>query len=175
MAQRYRAARRGTRSSRRKLVWARGVNISPGETVRSYDLLANWRTAMDWGSTPGVTIRRIRMDVTAMGSDFSDYEAGFAPNLPVLGLIVWSQDTAPEDLPDPVDTEGRHSDWMSWGQYSPLAQGGNSAQFTVDVKSQRKLEEMRQTVWLVRDTVGQVGAENTTLFRINTSVLLALP
>ena len=122
MARRYASRRRYASSggSRRKLVWARTANLSPGQTTRSYDLLAPWRNAMDWGSTPGTTIRRIRMDVYAQTSS---PVGEFINNMPILGIIVWSQDTNQADLLDPPDLEGRASDWMHWGQYSPYSQG----------------------------------------------------
>lgn len=85
------------------------------------------------------------------------------------GLVVANQDIAVTELPNPqLDV---HVDWFAYCRNYAGAAGGISAGFEVDVRSMRKLEEMKQTVWLCSD----FDAIGSAQFLYSVSLLLALP
>ena len=161
---RYQRTYRGARSNRRKLVWAR-MPVTVMDTPGSVDLLENWRDEMDWGGTVGLTVRRIRIQLTINDNGTGDV---FGVQ-PLVGIIRWNQDDS-AGVPVLNSGAGRHADWMMFQQVSGLAQGGQTASYDIDVKSQRKLEEMRQTIFF--EFTDPAGAS---AISFASSVLLALP
>lgn len=164
-------------SQRRRLVWARTSgyleNGQPNAPLIAVDLLGRWREAMGWESAPGITVRRTLCNFLVYREEAANQDANVQ-----VGLIRWNQDladvSAGEELPNPDSIAGAAADWMGYKRLYSGAAGGTSAGYDVDVKSQRKLEEMRQTIWMQtrfpsEATTGVVG------LNYNVSLLLALP
>jgi hypothetical protein len=160
---------RGASSSRpslprRKLVWARAhlfANVLPSVV----DLLQDFRTELDWTGTPGVTMMRLRADllVTNAGATApSDASVLF-------GVIRWNIGSL-GSIATPFTDAG--ADWAAYGRMYVGAQGALSSQFTIDVRSMRKLEELQQTMALVFEAP---TAETGTSITGTVSTLLALP
>lgn len=167
---------------RRKMIWARriGEGAEAGVSIPAagvaFDLLAQFRN--DGGSTLGSTVTRVRIDLSLdWAADFSNVDQL------AMGVLVDQLQANQTEVPRPGIEE--HADWMYWRRIgvSPLysaiplnAAAPTTAILTsweIDVHSQRKMEELGQTLWFVLDPT---FAGATTLFAtFNSSVLLKLP
>lgn len=172
-------------TARRKLIWARRQDLfnpltnmpAIGEAV---DLLSFFRS--EGGSSLGATVTRVRLDLTLewIGGD-TGFQGG---DQLALGVLVDQLQLAQAEVPRPgVEL---HADWMYWRRFGPpmvpsalpvATAAGLATSFLgtmeIDVQSQRKVEELGQTLWLVADPT----YTGTTQVRLNanSSVLLRLP
>ncbi len=129
------------------------------------DLLANFRTELDWTGTPGVTMMRLRADLAVVNDTVTPPTDASV----LFGAIRWNIN-ALGTVATPFTDPG--ADWAAYGRLYVGAQGGASAQFTIDVRSMRKLEELQQTMALVFEVP---TAETGTSITGTVSTLLALP
>jgi len=156
---------------RRKRVWT-DIEISDDgfaeDALRSEDLLASYVTA--GGSTQGVTVVR-----TLIWYSWLINEAHAMTDRITLGLIKGTRTAA--DVADP-DLEP----FADWGfhhtQYSGLEHGLVAADSPeggfLDVKSQRRIDEVGETWWLLyKGTAPSVAA--TYDFKARVRCLLLLP
>lgn len=148
-------ARRGRsrgfrRQVNRKFVWDRTQGFAAAPATSGVDLLANFR-AQPGATHLGATITRIR------GYVYPDPdEAVPVFNRGVVGFRVDSWNEDPLDL-DNSPFAQPDEDWMGWlpyfyeiGPTLPTFATWNTeaSVFAVDIKSQRKLEELNQTLWM---------------------------
>lgn len=167
--------------ARRKLIWARNGEgpIAPTATGTALDLLADFRA--DGGSSLGSTITRTHITLQLFWDDVPPLGV---QNQLFVGLLVDQLQLDPSEVPRPAVE--LHADWMYWKahpvlpEYSALSAvvgGGTNAALlstvTIDVKSQRKCEELGQTLWLVLDPT-YTGPASVTV-QYSSSVLLRLP
>lgn len=167
------ARRPVSRGTSRKLVWARtSVSLQPlGGTAASVDLLTSFRSL--GGSTLGATVTRVR-------GSFSFTTGGVTPaNSAIVGMLV--ETSTSTDVPDPFVDVG--ADWLQW-EHLPVApiNGSNGTNtpavdpvygWAVDVRSQRKMEELQQTLFLSVHNLGPGGDQ--IILAGYVSVLLRLP
>lgn len=151
---RARFARGGVRRApRRKFVWDRTFGTSAaGDT--GVDLLAPFRSQP--GATHlGATIMRVRGYILPLEAGTSTAAAGVAG----LRIDTWNTDVT-EPANQPVLQP--NYDWMAWLPWNILTNSvhpvvtwnAEASPWTVDVKSNRKLEELNQTLWLFLDQNG---------------------
>jgi len=177
------AARRRFRPTpRRKMVWARtGGDEAPDATGVAVDLLETFRA--DGGSTIGSTITRVHLSLSL---HWDALRPDATVNRLVVGVLVDQRDQAQSQVPRPAVE--LHADWMHWApypavpQYSALTHADEADPATtglltserLDIKSQRKCEELGDTLWAVFDPTYGIGG---TLLSISwsASVLLKLP
>lgn len=164
-----------SRGTSRKLVWARtNVTLQPlGGLHAGVDLLDTFRS--QGGSSLGATVTRVR-------GAFSYTPGGVAlVNSALMGLYVDSVGLAPTDVADPFTVTGE--DWMAWN-YIPVVPLGATLgtntpdvdpvnSWELDVRSQRKVEELQQTLYFVLHNFG--GAADQFSITGSVSVLLRLP
>ena len=152
MAGRY-SRRRGTRRAPlRKFVWARSIgqgviNAPDTEPVGySTDLLQQFKDA--YGADPlGCTVMRIRGKVVwSVGQDLGVVGIG------AIGIRTFTEPLTPDEE-GPLTAP--HADWMMYQPaytYRPTAQDGAAwyalQMYDIDVKSNRKLEELGQGLGL---------------------------
>jgi len=172
-------ARRPRAIARRKLIWARTVDfdlsVAAGAANR-IDLLATFRLANGGAMPIGATVTRIRLSMIVGVTD------GLAFNSSCLMGAIVDQLYA-DATKVPVPLTDAHADWMYWQRLFPVAGPGSSSDqdsagpvtsgYEADVRSQRKAEELGQTLWLVTQHSNAVGA--TINIRGSASVLLKLP
>lgn len=167
---RRRASRGFTRQVRRKFVWDRTFGtIAPPNT--GVDLLAGFR-AQPGGTHLGATITRIRGYIIPSEALSTTAGAG------VLGMRIdsWNEDPAE---PDNQPVNQPDEDWLAWLPWNvgtgtlrmATSWNENASLWTVDVKSQRKLEELNQTLWLFGDQTG--GADRTYFYNLSIGLKLA--
>ena len=175
------ARRRGRgfrRQVQRKFVWDRTFGFLPTTSAGPFgvDLLAGFR-GQPGATHLGATVTRIR------GVIYPEISTGLEGAF-LLGRIgfridSWNEDPAeltnqPQEQPD--------EDWMGWLPYfidgsqtpnSPNVATWNSQAnaWAVDIKSQRKLEELNQTLWMF---VSAPGADAIN-YNYDLSVGLKLP
>lgn len=148
---RYTRRRTGRSNARRKFVWDRSFGSTATDSFGA-DLLANYR-AQPGATHVGATITRVRGYIIPSAAFSTAALAGAAG----LRIDTWNEDpldstNAPEAQPD--------ADWMAW---LPWNLGGveagtlprtvvtwneHTSPWTVDIKAQRRLEELNQTLWL---------------------------
>lgn len=161
---------------RRKLIWARSQDVMVPALVpaagTAVDLLAQFRT--DGGSTLGCTVTRVLLDFQLLWTNDITTTDAMA-----VGVIVDQLQAAQTEVPRPGVEP--HADWMYWRRtgvspvdlaITPSSTAVQSA-LAIDVKSQRKMEELGQTLWLVIDPT--FGGTTTLTAQVNSSVLLRLP
>lgn len=173
------ARRRFRPTARRKMIWARtptfGFTSIPS-TGTAFDLLAAFRT--DGGSTLGATVTRVHISLQLNWGEVTQ------DNRMVHGLLVDQLQQAETQVPRPVAEP--HADWMYWesapmlpefaaATYVPPADPDTRlvASHRIDAKSQRKCEELGQTLWYVLDP--SFGASGEVIVQAAASVLLKLP
>lgn len=176
--------RRFRPTARRKMIWARSqdlFNLSVPATGFAADLLAQFRT--DGGSSLGATVTRVRLDLTMVWTNTSPAVFDLPDQL-VHGVLVDQIQASQAEVPRPgVEL---HADWMYWRRVGPAeprtllplaATGGITTSFmsqmTIDVQSQRKCEELGQTLWWVIDPA--FGGTTAVSVNGSASVLLKLP
>lgn len=139
------------RQQRRKFVWHREVGAwtNPGGTGPfGTDLLTGFRNIP--GATHlGATVMRVR------GYIYPQVIDGAPTMAAVAGLRVdtWDQVLTANDV-SPL--QGSDEDWMGWFPYLIFGTAGASSvtgnaqadPFAVDVKANRKLEELQETLYL---------------------------
>lgn len=178
-------ARRGRgfrRQQRRKFVWDRTFGFfNPGDAgitpnVYGVDLLAGYRSQP--GATHlGATVTRIR------GYIYPELGSTLASAV-VLGTFGFRIDSWNEDPLDVANspTAQPDEDWLGWepwlvdgtqapNQPSVATWNPQASAWAIDIKAQRKLEELNQTLWLFSTAVGGGQA----LMNYNLSVGLKLP
>jgi len=157
---------------RRKRVWTDIEITDDGfaeDALRSEDLLASYVTA--GGSTQGVTVVR-----TLIWYSFLINETHTMKDLLTLGLIKGTRTAA--DVADP-DLEP----FADWGfhhtHYSGLVTGLVAADSPeggfLDVKSQRKIDEVGETWWLIYKGSAPTTTTATYDFKARVRCLLLLP
>ena len=115
----------------------------------------------------GVTVTRVRGRVSVQettGTPTGDFLG--------LGLIVEDRNSLASEIPHPYADE--HADWMAWMPLTAYGQDGitgSRAAFEIDVRSQRKMDEVGQTLWLSLDA----AVTSTFSVIVSLSVLLKLP
>jgi len=157
--------------ARRKMIWAR-TNQASGQgldtTVNAFDLLTGFRSQNGGAMPLGTTVTRVRIDLAV-------FPVVGVSGILYGGLIVETAPLATGSFPDPFLQP--HEDWM-WWRGMPAVPPATSADqgdtiaaaYEIDVRSQRKMEELGQTLALV------FRAENQDIpFSFTTSVLLKLP
>ena len=117
----------------------------------------------------GATVTRIR------GYVWPDAVGGEAPANPYLaGAIGFRIDAWNED---PLDVDNNpfaqpDEDWMGWLPYfhyrpvgadlrSEITWNAQASPYAVDIKAQRKLEELNQTLWMFFTPPGKVSSRTT--------------
>lgn len=173
-------------TARRRLIWARSQDLfqppaglpAAGTAV---DLLAQFRA--DGGNSMGCTVTRVRLDIGFQINNPGAVNLTSQDQL-AAGVIVDQIQANQAEVPRPGAEE--HADWMYWRR-SPYTTNPESAVpygtgtapvyhmvWTVDIKSQRKIEELGQTLWLVLDPSYSTGVPIVGV-NANSSVLLRLP
>lgn len=153
---------RGTRRQQsRKFIWHRipaGAWTNPGGTGPfGVDLLSGFR-ALPGATHLGATIMRVRGYVYPSIINGDPFE----PAVAGLRVDTWDQDVT-TNLVSPF--MGPDEDWMAWWPFLDFSAAGTdgvtgNAQadpYAVDVKSNRKLEELNETLFLFgSSTTGDV-------------------
>lgn len=169
--------------ARRKLIWVRMLpamtsitSSATGEFAESQDLLQTFRTQAGITAGPvGLTIIRTRMHIFANNSPALLTNPHFVAGIRVMDT---TENTAAETLANPyIPANDPHADWMC---LEPFAVSGGAGvpniNHYVDVRAQRKLDELGQTLTLIVGSVAPGGPISTTAnLSICTSVLVALP
>lgn len=164
-----------SRGTTRKLVWARtNLTWSPlGGAHASNDLLATFRT--QGGSTLGATVTRVR-------GTFAYTSGGVGlVNSAIVGMYVDTVGLTAAGTADPFSATGE--DWMQYDMIPVVPVGATLGTNTpavdpisawaVDVRSQRKVEELQQTLYMCVHNLGAAADQFTITGSI--SVLLRLP
>jgi len=160
----------GSASARRRRVWARTsfqlATVDPAPATDVTDMLDHFVTASLGRVEVGCTVGAVKLDLAV------SRVSGTAPNPGVIwGLIVGPRTLDPDDL-NPADfttAAGAHSDWMMWG-FAPVVAFEGVRHY--DVKSQRKLDEVGDTLWFA--VTGNAGADVYNV-KVTASTLLLLP
>jgi hypothetical protein len=167
------AHRGGTFPRPRSTTWARAVNVTAQGANGNYstlDLLGPFKTS--GGQQQGVTVTRIHLDfiVTSAVAASDSFSWGILKGQDAdVGLNIAG---APTPVTHPYE------DWMMWR--TEVACAGVNTQYwelsnhlCMDIKSQRRLEELQETLNLVilRNSVAAASLATTVV----TSVLLKLP
>ena len=176
------ARRRGRgfrRQVQRKFVWDRTFGFLPTTSAGPFgvDLLAGFR-GQPGATHLGATVTRIRGVIYPELS--TPLEGAFLLGRIGFRIDSWNEDPAeltnqPQEQPD--------EDWMGWLPYfidgsqtpnSPNVATWNSQAnaWAVDIKSQRKLEELNQTLWMFVSAPPGADAIN---YNYDLSVGLKLP
>lgn len=165
-----RSSRRGfNRQVRRKFVWDRVFGAVP-TTAYGVDLLAPFR-GQPGATHLGATIMRIRGYIYP--DSVSDTQLG------TIGFRIdsWNEDPADVDNSPSLQPD---EDWMGWLPFNkppgvpetfPATWNAQASPWAVDIKSNRKLEELNQTLWMFVDQ--PAGNENN--YSYNLSIGLKLP
>ena len=153
---------------RRRLVWSRSIKSESGATSGAYDLLEDFRLATQYGAQPlGTTITRVR------GSLVLGPPSVTTPTGITWGLVVEDRAALATEVPKPQ--QERHVDWLAWQPHPHVGADGITGTANareIDVRSQRRLDEVGQTLWLAWD---QASATVTWTVTFTLSVLLRLP
>ena len=116
------------------------------------DLLTDFR-AINGGAQPlGATITRMRGLLRAVVS-----AAPTSATEIVVGAIVLPRTIPAVDIPNPISDQ--HADWLMWQPFDGFMGGAASAaafSTEVDVRSQRKIDEVGETLWLSWQGTGLV-------------------
>lgn len=153
---------------RRRLVWSRSIKSESAATSGAYDLLEDFRLATQYGAQPlGTTITRVRGALVLSSPSVT------TPTGITWGLVVEDRAALSTEIPKPQAE--RHVDWMAWSPVpfvGPSGITGTVLSAPFDVKAQRRLDEVGQTLWLAWD---QQSATTTWTVTFFLSVLLRLP
>lgn len=164
------------------MVWARtGGDLTPPAAGTAVDLLETFRA--DGGSTIGATVTRTRL---SLALNWNQLRAGETVTRLVMGVLVDQRDQPEAQVPRPAVE--LHADWMHWAPYPAVSSGSlawptlgedvtnTATSLTIDIKSQRKCEELGDTLWAVFDPTFPGGTPVTELnISWSASVLLKLP
>ena len=115
----------------------------------------------------GVTITRVRGRAILTETTATPTNDFFT-----LGLVVEDRNSTAAEIPKPMADD--HVDWMAWiplARSGPDGLTGNFSSWEIDVKAQRRLDEVGQTLWLSMDA----AVTSTWSLTIVLSVLLKLP
>lgn len=166
--------RGGSRRFQRKFVWDRTFGSIAGPDTGA-DLLAPFRSQP--GATHlGATIMRIRGYIIPSDAFGTVAGAGIAG----IRVDTWNEDPA-EPSNQPVLQP--NADWMAYlpwnlsavattDRFTGSATWNDQASlWTVDVKSNRKLEELNQTLWLFGDQNG--GGDRSYFYHLSIGMKLA--
>jgi len=167
MAVRMQTSRR-LAAQRRKLIWARHITENAAMTnPQQIDLLDEFRTVNGGAQPIGSTVTRVVISY-AQARVAASAVAGSGV---IVGLIV--APTIAAQVPLPVTQP--HEDWMYW-KYLRYWDAGRASQgqaaWDFDVRSQRKMAELGQTLWFVAQAQPFVATDT---FSLAASVLLRLP
>jgi len=172
-----RPARRSAPS--RKLIWARSdhLGLIVNEGI-AFDLLADYRA--QGGNTLGATVTRVRLDFDVFMPEGAGATEGFGV---YAGVIVDQRQADELEVPRPTIPNEPHADWMYWRQHylthshSVIVTGGQPlASYEVDIRAQRKMEELQETLWFVAAQSPALALlEGETNITASASVLLKLP
>lgn len=153
---RYRRRGNYSRSQRRKFIWVRkfGQLAVGSGTVNGVDLLEDFRNTP--GATHlGATVMRVRGYTIPLAPGSSGARLGGT-----IGLRIDSTSMDPT-LPANAPTGVAEEDWMAWLPYLrdtsiDVSSSWNSYanQWAVDVKSNRRVEELDQTLWMLSSPAG---------------------
>lgn len=170
---RRRMSRGFARQQRRKFIWDRTQGFAAAPSVSGVDLLANYR-AQPGATHVGATVMRIR------GYIYPDPDAGvptFTRGVVGFRIDSWNED--PTDLTNNPFAQP-DEDWMGWLPYF-WEQPGNlptwatwnaqASAYAVDIKANRKLEELNQTLWMFFSS----PAAGVTTYNWDLSIGLKLP
>ena len=167
-----RSNQRRTGAVRRRMIWAREAQSFASGTV-AHDLLADFREDNGGGNLLGVTITRIRLNVHILWDG-----TPAVGNWVYSGIYVDHQNHTAGEVSGPLSDQ--HEDWMAYNMLSRAGDGevsvgttGHLTHHVIDVKSQRKLDELGDTLWFVT-TEGGTGLQATGM-NIVSSVLVKLP
>jgi hypothetical protein len=171
----YRHRQRFPSHQRRSTTWARQtepVSLTGATDYDTLDLLGAFKS--DGGNQQGVTITRIHLSVSVL-SDVSPSDT-FAWGI-VRGQ---SSDLGSNVAGAPIPAASPYADWMLWRtEYASYLSPGNGAYFAgggnhfeIDLKAQRRLEELDMTCNLVVQRI-DTGADLDIVY--TASVLLKLP
>jgi hypothetical protein len=155
---------------RRRLVWSRtrSVFVGVGTSGDAVDLLTTFRSAAEYGAQPiGVTVTRVRGRIILTETTATATNDFFG-----LGLVVEDRNSTVAEVPKPFADD--HVDWLAWMPLARVGQDGLTGSFNsweIDVRSQRKLDEVGQTLWLTMDA----AVTSTWSATVVLSVLLKLP
>ena len=137
-------------------------------TDQARDLLTDFRAEQGGAQPPGMTVTRVRGTMS-----FQTAEPLAVSSALGWGLIVDRKNALETEIERP--SAAPHADWMMWEFEVPninrISAGANIYGFRVDVRSQRRLDEVGDTLWLVWE--GQ--ALGSLEVSWNLSVLLKLP
>lgn len=170
MARTFARGRRSSRGRQRKFVWDRTLGtIAPPNT--GVDLLAPFR-AQPGATHLGATIMRVRGFIIPSEA----FTGGAAVGNVGLRIDNWNEDPA-EVANQPVLQPD--ADWMFWGPWNvgirtaflEATWNQQASVWSVDVKSNRKLEELNQTLWLFGDQTG--AADRTYTYNLSIGMKLA--
>ena len=155
---------------RRRLVWSRSRNVfvGVGTSGDGVDLLTQFRSAAEYGAQPiGTTITRVRGRLILQETTATPTNDFFG-----LGLVVEDRNATSAEVPKPFADD--HVDWLAWLPFARFGQDGITGlavSWEIDVRSQRKLDEVGQTLWLTMDA----AVTSTWSATVVLSVLLKLP
>ena len=161
------------RSPQRKFVWDRTFGQFGAGDV-GVDLLAPFR-GQPGATHLGATVMRIRGYIVP--SEVFDVTGGAG----VCGIRVDTWNTDVTDLNNQPFLQPDY-DWMAWlpwnvGATGPTVPRTNitwnqyASEWAVDVKSNRKLEELNETLWLFGDQTG--AGERTYFYHLSIGMKLA--
>lgn len=167
MATRTRRRANGRRQHR-KFIWDRHAGTIP-TTSFGVDLLAPYRSQP--GATHlGATITRIR------GFIYPDQVGTTLLGVAGMRVDTWNEDPADSSNQPSVQPD---ADWLAWMPFfaaegavlQPATWNPEASVWAVDIKAQRKLEELNETLWLFVDQPDTL--QNT--YSYNLSIGLKLP
>jgi len=162
---------------RRRLIWARNSQaglLSDVQPQLGHDLLEDFRTQNDGSQPLGCTVTRIRMQLTLQTT--LSLAGGVVAGIKVdqRNSDILAAESNPATFP--------HEDWMYWSWHPAVPAGavdnpGDSvvASFDVDVRSQRKMEELGDSLFLWFGLASLVPPADDAIYNFRTSVLLKLP
>lgn len=170
MARTFTRGRQVRRSPRRKFIWDRTFGTTAAGAT-GVDLLAPFRT-QPGASHLGATIMRVRGYVLPLEAGTSTAAAGVAG----IRVDTWNESTT-EPANQPVLQPD--ADWMAWLPWNILTNSTHpvvtwnfqASPWAVDVKSNRKLEELNETLWLFLDQNG--GATRQYAYHLSIGMKLA--
>jgi len=161
------------RGSKRKMVWARDFGLFLNQAGTVVDVLAGWQNELGiLRNLPGITITRVvgTHDIRVVSADdaFTRWE---------WGLVVAEEDNPVTAVNNPLSSPDL--DWMFVRQEavvqiqdagSPVVKR-RASHYDIDLKSQRKLDEIGSTLFYVADNPD--GDNFDVAFQFN--ILLKLP
>jgi len=160
----------GSPGARRRRVWARSSVLLSGITAAApaiTQVLDIYEAAAKLARVEGgTTVGAVKLFVDLGRTAGATLNSGVFCGLQVAGRGSDADDINPADLG--LVAEG-HQDWMFWAWQGLFQQ---PATVFYDVKSQRKIQEVGETLWFA---VGTPIAADTFSVRVTASTLLLLP